>query len=220
MTNSFSAPGAGTRISATVKWYDPARGYGFVVPADGSSDIHCRQSVLAEVGLDTLLAGATVACETAQALRGPEVSRILAVDFSTVSPRTVSLAGAPGYGSMAAGPGAGRADHPGPDVRATVKWFHAEKGYGFLEPEDGSADLFYHVSVVQTSGYDTLPEGTAVTCTVAPGDRGPQVSRNPLGRASGSRARVSRGQPVPRCPQSGPASGTPHRWPSWSWRAA
>ena len=64
MTYPFSNPGAGARISATVKWYNPAKAYGFLVPEDGSPDIYCRDSALAAVGLDTLLAGATVDCET------------------------------------------------------------------------------------------------------------------------------------------------------------
>ena len=47
----------GTHISTTVKWYDPAKGYGFLIPDDGSSDIYCRAPALAAVGLETLLAG-------------------------------------------------------------------------------------------------------------------------------------------------------------------
>ena len=152
MIYPFSGPGAGTRILATVKWYDPAKGYGFLVPGDGSPDIYCREAALAAVGLDTLLAGATVACETTQGQRGPEVSRVHAVDFSTASPRTASFARTPGNEPIAAGASGRR-------VRALIKWFMPTKGYGFLEPEDGSADLFCHMTAVQASGRDTLPEG-------------------------------------------------------------
>ena len=179
MTYPVSGFDDSTHISTTVKWYDPAKGYGFLVPDDGSPDIYCRAPILAAVGLETLLAGAAVACETAQGLRGPEVSRIVAVDFSATTPRQASLANARGNGRVAAG--AGRAE-PGPAasgsaIRATVKWFHPVKGYGFLEPEDGSADVFCHLTVAQASGHDTLPQGAAVTCEVMRGDRGPQVSR-------------------------------------------
>ena len=66
MTYPFSRPEAGAAISATVKWYDPSKGYGFLVPGDGTSDIYCWEATLAAVGLQTLLAGATVACETVQ----------------------------------------------------------------------------------------------------------------------------------------------------------
>ena len=181
MTHPFSNPGAGARISATVKWYNPAKAYGFLVPEDGSPDIYCRDPVLAAVGLDTLLAGGTVDCQTVQGQRGPEVSRILAVDFSTASLRTASFARAPGNGRMADGPGIGRAGiaDAGPECRimALVKWFLPMKGYGFLEPEDGSPDVFCHLSAVEASGRDTLPQGGVVTCEIVPGDRGPQVSR-------------------------------------------
>ena len=181
MNYAYSNPGAGARISATVKWYNPAKAYGFLVPEDGSPDIYCRDAVLAAVGLDTLLAGATVQCETVQGRRGPEVSRILAVDFSTASPQAASFAPVAGNGRMAASPSIGRAgpNEPGPGrlITALVKWFIPTKGYGFLEPEDGSPDVFCHISAVEASGRDTLPPGAVVTCEIAPGDRGPQVSR-------------------------------------------
>ena len=136
-----------THISTAVKWYDPAKGYGFLVPDDGSPDIYCRAPALAAVGLETLLASAAVACETAQGLRGPEVSRIISVDFSATAPRQASFANAQGNGRMAASPGTDEASSAasGRTVRAIVKWFHPVKGYGFLEPEDGSADVFCHL---------------------------------------------------------------------------
>ena len=175
MTIPISGPGAASRISATVKWYDPAQGYGFLIPDDGSPDIYCRKSALCEMGLATLLPGATVACETVPAVRGPEVSRILTIDFSTAEARSVSFARPAGNEQFAAGPNGPVAS--GGQVRAIVKWFHTDKGYGFLEREDGSGDLFCHMTVVQASGRDALPQGAAVTCEVVQGDRGPQVSR-------------------------------------------
>ena len=209
MTHPFPDPGA--RISATVKWYNPAKAYGFLVPEDGSPDIYCRDSALAAVGLDTLLAGARVDCETVQGQRGPEVSRILAVDFSTASPRTASFANAPGNGRMADGPVTGRAGAseagPGRRITALVKWFMPMKGYGFLEPDDGSPDVFCHLSAVEASGRDTLPQGGVVTCEIVPGDRGPQVSRilsvDPLAPGHGP---ADRGQSFPSS-YPGPQTG-------------
>jgi len=179
MTYPVSGFDDGTHISTTVKWYDPAKGYGFLVPNDGSPDIHCRAPALAAVGLETLLAGAAVACETAPGLRGLEVSRIISVDFSASAPRQASFANAHGNGRIAAGPARVEASPAasGRTIRAMVKWFHPVKGYGFLEPEDGSADVFCHLTVAQASGHDTLPQGAAVTCEVVQGDRGPQASR-------------------------------------------
>ena len=57
-------------------------------PGDGAPAVFCPRSALEAVGLDVLLAGAKVACETVDGRHGPEVSRIHAVDFSTASPRT------------------------------------------------------------------------------------------------------------------------------------
>ena len=121
MTIPTSGPGAGTRISATVKWYDPAKGCGFLVPDDGPSDIYCPESALTAAGLSTLLPGATVTCETAPAACGPEVSRVLTIDFSTAEPRMASFARPAGNGQLAAGPAAS-----GGQVQAIVKWFHSE----------------------------------------------------------------------------------------------
>lgn len=44
----------------------------------------------------------------------------------------------------------------------TVKWFNAEKGYGFIQPDDGSADLFAHFSAINSNGYRSLEEGDSV----------------------------------------------------------
>ena len=179
MTVPLSDFRAGMRVSATVKWYDPGKGYGFLVPPDGSQDLFCRAQALTAVGLDILLPDAAVVCEVSPGLRGPEVSRILSVDFSTAEPRAASLARAPRNGRVAARPATGPAGPAAsdPPVRAFVKWFQRDKGYGFLEREDGSGDLFCHLSPVLASGHDTLPEGAPVTCEVVQGDRGPQVSR-------------------------------------------
>ena len=56
----------------------------------------------------------------------------------------------------------------------TVKWFNAEKGYGFVTREDGS-DVFVHFSAIQGDGYKTLEEGQGVTFEVEQSDRGPQA---------------------------------------------
>ena len=58
----------------------------------------------------------------------------------------------------------------------TVKWFNAEKGFGFIAPEDGSADVFVHYSEIQGSGFRTLEENQRVEFEVGQGTKGPQAT--------------------------------------------
>lgn len=60
-------------------------------------------------------------------------------------------------------------------MQGKVKWFNAEKGYGFIEREDGG-DVFVHFSAIQTDGFKTLEEGQAVSFDIVDGARGPQAA--------------------------------------------
>jgi CspA family cold shock protein len=60
-------------------------------------------------------------------------------------------------------------------AQGTVKWFNGEKGYGFITPSDGSADVFVHYSAIQGSGYRSLDEGQAVEFEITTGQKGPQA---------------------------------------------
>ncbi|KGE16467.1 cold shock domain-containing protein [Paenibacillus wynnii] len=60
-------------------------------------------------------------------------------------------------------------------MKGTVKWFNAEKGYGFLQV-DGGEDVFVHFSAIQGDGFKTLDEGQAVEFDVTDGNRGPQAA--------------------------------------------
>ena len=60
-------------------------------------------------------------------------------------------------------------------MQGKVKWFNAEKGYGFIEREDGG-DVFVHFSAIQADGFKTLEEGQAVTFDIVDGARGPQAA--------------------------------------------
>ena len=57
-----------------------------------------------------------------------------------------------------------------------VKWFSAPKGFGFITPDNGGADLFAHFSQINSQGYKSLDEGQAVTFEVTQGQKGPQAS--------------------------------------------
>ncbi|HSO04418.1 MAG TPA: cold-shock protein [Candidatus Limnocylindrales bacterium] len=62
-------------------------------------------------------------------------------------------------------------------AQGTVKWFNAEKGYGFIAPDDGSADVFVHYSAIQSSGYRSLEEEQRVEFEVTQGQKGPQADQ-------------------------------------------
>lgn len=59
--------------------------------------------------------------------------------------------------------------------RGSVKWFSAEKGYGFITPDDGTKDVFVHHSAIQADGFRTLNEGDKVEYQVTQGQKGPQA---------------------------------------------
>ena len=60
-------------------------------------------------------------------------------------------------------------------AQGTVKWFNAEKGFGFITPDDGAKDLFVHYSEIQGSGFRSLEENQRVQFEVAQGAKGPQA---------------------------------------------
>jgi CspA family cold shock protein len=67
-------------------------------------------------------------------------------------------------------------------MRGTVKWFNDTKGFGFVTPADGSADVFVHHTSIQSEGYRSLAEGTEVEFEVVEGEKGPKATNvRPIG---------------------------------------
>lgn len=60
-------------------------------------------------------------------------------------------------------------------AQGTVKWFNAEKGFGFIAPDDGSADVFVHYSEIQGNGFRSLEENQQVSFEIGEGSKGPQA---------------------------------------------
>ncbi|HEY9863065.1 MAG TPA: cold-shock protein [Candidatus Obscuribacterales bacterium] len=60
-------------------------------------------------------------------------------------------------------------------MKGHVKWFNAEKGFGFIAPEDGSKDVFVHFSAIASSGFKSLEEGQRVEFEIEPGQKGPSA---------------------------------------------
>ena len=196
---SGSAPGA--TVVATVKWFNPVKGFGFLAPADGSPDVFCHISAVSRAGFDTLPEGATVTCEVEQGRQGLQVWQIHAVDTATATASPAGSGGPPrGDYSRPHGEQASAFDRR---VVAAVKWFNPAKGFGFLVPADGSPDVFCHASAVRDAGYDTLPQGATVTCEVTEGRQGPVVSAILAVDASTA--------PVPRAGRDEPRHGSRER---------
>lgn len=93
-----------------------------------------------------------------------------------------------------------------------VKWFNAEKGYGFIAPDGGGEDLFVHFSAIEGDGYRSLTQGDVVDFEIGEGRRGPQAQQVVVTRAAapgatgprGPRGRDERGGPRGRDERPGP----------------
>jgi cold shock protein len=110
-------------------------------------------------------------------------------------------------GAAAHGGGASTAPVSGPTVDAVVKWFKADKGYGFVELAGGQGDAFLHVNALHSSGHDTVPPGAKLKVQVGAGAKGAQVTRVVEVDASAA--------PMERAPQRsfGDAPRPPRRTP-------
>ena len=149
----------------TVAWYDEGKGFGFITPDSGGEDVFVHVRALAE-GLTWLTKGDRVMYEVVHGDKGPQAHDLQLVhgaddDAPAPSAPTRTTRGA-GQVSARAGEG-------------VVARYDAERGFGFITPDAGGADLFVHVSVV--SGVEPLQEGDRVRYAVRRGDRGPQADR-------------------------------------------
>jgi|WetSurMetagenome_2_1015567.scaffolds.fasta_scaffold171364_1 cold shock protein len=167
--------------SGTVKFFNEAKGFGFITPDDGGSDIFVHVSALGQSGLDTLSTGDQVSYEVEQDRRS---GKLAAVDLR------VTGRAPPGFGGRDDRPprgggfdrdrggfdrdrggsrfGGGRPAGPRPRREVTgsgsgvVKWFNTTKGFGFIQPDGGGEDVFVHVSAVERAGLHGLNEGQPV----------------------------------------------------------
>ena len=153
--------------TGTVKWFNATKGYGFIGPDDGSSDVFVHVSAVEQVGLGTLGERQTITFAT----RSGRDGRPSAEDLS-LAPTTDDDGGDDGE----------RAPHDAARDTGTVKWFNTAKGYGFIEPEDGLRDVFVHANAVERAGLGTLRERQRLSYELRPG-RGSKSSAENLSAA-------------------------------------
>lgn len=152
------------RIEANVKWYNPEKGYGFLVPEDDSGDIFMHFSVLDAAGCRRVEEGDRIACDVGPGMQGRQVLRVLEVKFAPREPRF-----SPAFmGSKSPAFDLESME----EIEGEVKWFNPLKGFGFIYPEDEGRDIFLHASVLRAAGYESLEPGIRVRVKVSSSERG------------------------------------------------
>ncbi len=164
-SDAFANDAAGVslvEIAGVIKWFDASKGYGFIVPDNGSPDVLLHVTVLRRDGYQTAYEGARLICECVQRQKGHQAFRIVSMDESTaihpaqmMPPRThVSVTPTSGL------------------ERAQVKWFNRLRGFGFLTCGEGTPDIFVHMETLRRYGMTELRPGQFVLVRFGPGSKG------------------------------------------------
>ena len=156
-------------VRGTVKWFNPIKGYGFVVLSDGSGDAFLHASTLVGIGITNLQPGETLEFRMPLGQRGPQVTEVISVDRSTAAPLRPPR----------------RRFEPTSDRQAleatveeagTVKWYNAIRGFGFIVLDGSGKEVFVHSSALKRAGIARLNERQRVFVGVAEGRKGPEVT--------------------------------------------
>ncbi len=149
-------------IAGRIKWFDVAKGYGFVIPDDGGQDILLHVTTLRRCGFQTAFEGARILCEAQRRAKGSQVFRVISMDESTAVHPALSSAGRTHVQVKATG---------GYEI-AIVKWFNRVKGFGFLTRGEGTEDIFLHMETVRRFGMTELKPGDSVLVRYGDGEKG------------------------------------------------
>lgn len=157
--------------SGTVKFFNPAKGFGFVVRDDGEEDVFVHISAVEQLGLRTLAEGQKLNFTLSD--RGGKISATdLVIDGEIVE-------SAPGGGARSPSRAPfERKPSDGTRYEGTVKFFNNMKGFGFIQRDDGQPDAFVHISAVERSGLHGLDEGQRVSFELEEDRRGKMAATN------------------------------------------
>jgi CspA family cold shock protein len=156
------APVGLVEVVGTIKWFDAAKGYGFIVPDDGRADVLLHVTSLRRDGYQTAHEGARIVVEAVERGRGLQAFRVVAMDESTA----VHVAEMPAPRThVVVTPTSGL-------ERAVVKWFNRLRGFGFLTCGEGTPDIFVHMETLRRFGMTELRPGQTVLVRFGPGPKG------------------------------------------------
>jgi len=180
--------GNDTTYSGRVKWYDVIKGYGFVIPDEGDTDIMVHASCVRSYGKMALPENARVTLVADRGTRGLHAVKLLTVDEPEQPVEEKA-----GF-AEATRP----TDFLGPDIEtgpllpARVKWFDKQKGFGFVNVFGNPEDVFVHMETVRRCGFQDLSSGEGMACRTFRGPRGLMVAELHLWEAGvGDRASES-----------------------------
>jgi len=145
----------GKRETGVVRWFNVEKGFGFIIPEAGGADVFVHMQQLRDSGLTGLRDTESVSYVLERDPRNS--SRVLATKIELIETKTEKVEQK-------------RAQRP--LVEGVVKWFDAKKGYGFICPDGGSADVFVHITAVKAIGLDTLAPDQRIAFTIKTGRDG------------------------------------------------
>jgi len=157
-------------LTGRVKWFNTAKGFGFLTPIDEPGDIFLHLSCLREAGHEYVAEGVSISCEVVRRSKGLQALKILDIDTSTAvpfEPRPIPQTNVTNHPAIQA---------QGDFVEVEVKWFDPVKGYGFLTRGEGTQDIFVHMETLRREGALPIQAGQRLNVRIGDSDKGPQVA--------------------------------------------
>jgi len=149
-------------LTGIIKWFDVAKGFGFIVPDNGMADVLLHVTCLRRDGFQTAYEGARVVVEAVPRSKGLQAFRVISMDESTaIHPAQMP----PPRTHVTVTPTSGL-------ERAQVKWFNRLRGFGFLTRGEGTPDIFVHMETLRRFGLAELRPGQFVLVRFGPGPKG------------------------------------------------